>query len=880
MEPPVDEQGDEIATVMVSEAPIEQRGDVALVPGMQLGRYVVLEYIGRGANGEVYSAFDPELDRRVAIKLLRRQSVRGGRALVREARAMAKLTHPNVVAVHDVGTVVLPDHELPRVFIAMEYVPGGTLREWWRLEPRSWAEHLAMFIQAGRGLAAAHAQGLVHRDFKPDNVLVGEDGRLRVTDFGLARSAHELCVAADAGSTTREEIGDVTEPEGKVVLPPSRWRGTPAYMAPEQFQGGTVDPLTDQFGYCVCFFEALYGARPFPGVTAMEIAEHVCAGEMIAPLEDVEVPRRIVEVVLRGLSTERERRFPDMYALLEALDPPPRRKWPWAALAGGLIVGALALAFTYEAPKPDPCADAGEEIAQMWSAQRRGEVEEAILATEAPGAADTAARVLQTFDVYAGDWQQARQRSCRAQGTEGEARELHERRTRCLDLRFDAFAARLDALRELDSEQVGQLVATASTMPKIEECSDLDYLAMVVLPGADIETDVRSFERRLERIEALRVLGAYGRAQSLLDPVVAPISALDHPPLSAKLELLQGQLAAQQHHDERAELHLRQAYFAALAAGEELDAVSAAAMLTQILGADLGRFDEARDWAEHGLAVATRIGQPEAIAELVSSEGIAEYRSGRLELALERLTRAHALYIEAYDSEDIHVGKAATNVAAILLALHRYEESLPYHREATLIIEAKLGPMHVDNITTHLNYALTLMNLEREAEARRELELAWEILEVRAQEGDAFVRALIHNAMGDLDGRAGEWQRAAEHYGAMLEIMRGLFGEQNSYVANAQTAHAGALIRLGRHAEALPELEQAVAQLEQAEVPVEELAYARAELGIALSLEGRELERARVLVRRALATFAEAKLTMPKSTERWLTEHPELLADG
>jgi predicted Ser/Thr protein kinase len=243
--------------------------------GAEVGRYVVIGQLGAGGVGVVYAAYDPALDRRVALKLVREESSRGsdtsdGRArLLREAQALARLSHPNVVAVYDAGTLD------ERVWLAMEHVEGATLRAWAQTE-RPWPELLQAMIAAGRGLAAAHAAGLVHRDVKPDNIMVGADGRVRVMDFGLARAAGARVVAAPDSGGPGERLSLSVTRTGAML-------GTPAYMAPEQWVGKEADARTDQFAYCVTLWEALFGERPFMGDTLVELAPRVLRGEVRAP---------------------------------------------------------------------------------------------------------------------------------------------------------------------------------------------------------------------------------------------------------------------------------------------------------------------------------------------------------------------------------------------------------------------------------------------------------------------------------------------------------------------------------------------------------------------------------------------------------------------
>jgi eukaryotic-like serine/threonine-protein kinase len=301
--------------------------------GDTVGRYVVLARQGAGGMGVVWSAYDPQLDRKVALKLLRAgsgvESSEGRARLVREAQAIAQLAHPNVVAVYDVGTA-----ESGEVYIAMEFVEGETLTAWLARWERPWRDVRDVFVQAGRGLAAAHAVGLLHRDFKPDNVLVGTEGRVRVTDFGLARSL--ITAGGDdeaAGPVALASLRMTLTATGTIL-------GTPRYMAPEQLRGAGTDARSDQFSFCVAMYEALYGRHPLPGDTALAMAED--GARALAP-PDGPVPAFIGRALTRGLDPEPSRRFPSMQTLLHVLTPRPvrtRERWLAAGLGGLLLVGA------------------------------------------------------------------------------------------------------------------------------------------------------------------------------------------------------------------------------------------------------------------------------------------------------------------------------------------------------------------------------------------------------------------------------------------------------------------------------------------------------------------------------------------------------------
>jgi tRNA A-37 threonylcarbamoyl transferase component Bud32 len=339
-----------------------------------VGKYRLDHLIGAGGMGLVWAAFDPDLERPVALKLLRVESAEQTMRtrLLREARAMAKLRHPNVVTVFEVGT------DKGRDYIAMELVEGGTLDEWLQTKPAR-TQIIAALVAAGRGLAAAHAAGVVHRDFKPHNVLRGKDEHIYVTDFGLARGQIEegpeivtmaLPVTESTSRRLRDEILDSPLTQTGVLI------GTPAYMAPEQFTGGVPDPKSDQFAFCVTAWQALTGERPFRGksVAELEAAVKTGAGKLVA---DLTPPMRAV--LERGLDPEPGRRWPSMEALLEALvaaDKPAKRRWVLPMLAGLAVAAAgttVALVVASGDDDDELCEPAEHAFANAWGPERRAQ---------------------------------------------------------------------------------------------------------------------------------------------------------------------------------------------------------------------------------------------------------------------------------------------------------------------------------------------------------------------------------------------------------------------------------------------------------------------------------------------------------------------------
>ncbi|MBX7083854.1 MAG: serine/threonine protein kinase, partial [Nannocystaceae bacterium] len=321
-----DDRGGDLAEHLAHSA-VRARLFGVHAPSPTVGRYELQRELGAGGGGMVFAARDPQLDRTVAIKLLHAGRGEGESAsarqarMVREAQALARLAHPNVVAIFDVGTYEAPaDWPLRKlvpdrgVFLAMELIDGVDLRAW-SSTPRSVSAILAVFLAAGRGLQAAHQAGLVHRDFKPSNVLVaGEDppSRVCVVDFGLARS---VGAAPPSGAAV---LGDGSL-DGRTLTESGWVMGTPVYMAPEQHEGHAADARSDQFAFCVALYEALFGVRPFRGRTVAELRASKRAGRITAATAAAPVPAAVADALRRGLATDPAARWPDMAPLLAVL---------------------------------------------------------------------------------------------------------------------------------------------------------------------------------------------------------------------------------------------------------------------------------------------------------------------------------------------------------------------------------------------------------------------------------------------------------------------------------------------------------------------------------------------------------------------------------
>jgi hypothetical protein len=509
----------------------------AIARGSTIGRYVVLEPIGAGASGVVYRALDPELGRGVALKVLRPRGPEPVRAAIRarlqrEAQALAKVSDPHVVAVFDVGV----EREL--TWLAMELVRGRNLRAHLATRARSPAEVVALFADAGRGLVAAHRVGLVHRDFKPENVLVADDGRVCVSDFGLARP-DPTTGDADAGASA--VLAMTVTREGDLV-------GTPAYMAPEQHAGMVADPRADQFAFCVALVEALVGERPFSGADVASLAAAKRDASRAAAAVDriVRVPTRLRAALRRGLDPDPAQRFRSMQELVDQLDR--ARAGATRLRAAAAIVGTTAVAALLGGllGRDDAMPCAAEDVGETsWSATRREDV-----ATAIAGFAGATALV-DRLDELAAATADADRRICEATWVAGEqSPALFEHRRACVQRRraqLDVVAAMLVA---------GEPAALAHADALVDGLVDASACIGATPSGAAAD-DPASRERGLtlarvlDEAAAQGRVGQWARAAERLAAIEAEVRAVEDPALLAELLRLRAQAGGRERTDDR-----------------------------------------------------------------------------------------------------------------------------------------------------------------------------------------------------------------------------------------------------------------------------------------------------------------------------------------
>ena len=793
-----------------------------------LGRYSLLRKLGEGGMGVVYSAYDEELDRRVAIKLLRVQSGSDSSAasrMLREAQLMAKLSHPNVVQVYDVGVVAR------RVFLAMEFVQGATLREWLhgtpaapRPAPRPWPEVLAIYVQAGQGLAAAHAAGLVHRDFKPDNVLVGTDGRARVLDFGLARSddhADDLVVATEPNDdpsleTTRSRLSRRSSDQPLTVA--GTLIGTPAYMSPEQHLRITTGPRSDQFSFCVSLYEGVYGERPFADHSANELRGAVLTGRLREPPPGRKVPAWLRRVLLRGLKVVPEHRFPDMHALLAALSADPgraRRRW----LAGlGVIAIAVAVGVTFAQRRSSEaavCRTTERLLVGVWDETRAAAVQSALTSTGLAYARDTWSRVEEQLDLYATTWQAMHLEVC-------EATNLHHTQSPALmDLRMACLAESLaelrtvvDVLASTDAQVAERAVQVATAMRPLARCADAATLTAghAALSPATAAA-VRDLDTALVQVRAEWDAGRYARGLQLAREAVVAAERSGHDPARAlalyhrgKLEEGAGDFASAEHSYEAA-------YWLAEAAGDDRLRVEAATGLVELVGERLGRDHDGVQWAQHAEALVHRLGDPpELEAPLRAKLGVIHTRYGRYDAALVALERAIAL-------DTLGGPMLSTYYRQLGNAQYRrghYPDAQLAYSRAIELGEAALGPVHPDLGRTISNLGEVHRIQGHDDEAERSFRRSIAIWEQAFGPGHSLL-APPYNGLGTLALLRGDATAAAAHFERVRSLLVRSYGPDHPDVGAVTSNLAevylvqGSLDESRRHSErALEILEKAL----------------------------------------------------------------------
>ncbi len=824
-----------VDTVFAGPVDLLDDADAYEVPPA-IGKYDVVGLLGRGGMGSVYRAFDPDLEREVAVKVLKDAVLRKAdpserASLLREAKALARLNHPNVVAVYEVG------EDRGGFFIAMERVDGADLRSWLE-ETRARPEILARFVEAGRGLHAAHRAGLVHRDFKPGNVLVSDQGA-KVTDFGLARATgpDPSMLSSSSGSGSVESL----DTRGGTVM------GTPAYMSPEQHRGELLDAASDQYSFCMSLYEALAGERPFSGQRGRTLLRSKLKAPPPLP-PDAGVPEHVARAILRGLSAHPADRFEDMGALLRELerDPAAVRRRIVAGLglaaAGGAAVWVSGRFVDDDAPcQLDPGTFAG-----VWDTDTKAAVEAAFEATEQVYAPRTYRRVQQRLDAYAEQWGLDWAAACRATAVDrAQSQRVLDMRVACLEERRASMRALTTALSEMSPEVLDRVDTMARSLPPLPVCSDLERLeAQVPDPSAAIAGAVAEMRSEIATVRVMQAAGQADVADTELTRLSAAVRALDYPPLTAEVLLLHGQVLDRLARHEEAQALLEEATWLAYGVDHfRVVAYAAMALVWNVSDAQ-SRGEDGKVWLALADASAKRLaGDVHLEAEIANTRGvllqdlgdragarkafdavleilagaegpdqlnragamvnlaILESEDGNFEAALALQKKALALR-ETYEGR-AHPRTATllNNMSTVLLALERADEAKAANAEALAQLRARYGDEHPLVGTVLVQTAALAFERDEKAEAAEHLREAARVFEATRGRMHRDL-SIIYNNAGQVELELGNAEEAVKLLARALEIVEANYDASNPRLKEAKHQLARALRKAGREDEA------------------------------------------------------------------------------
>jgi len=843
---------------------------------LRIGRFTLEEQLGSGGMGTVWRAHDERLGRLVALKFLREteQGEIGEARLFREAQGLAKIAHPNVVPVYDVG------RHAGRVWIAMEYVPGRTLRSWVEREQPPVRAIIEAWVAAGRGLAAVHAAGLVHRDVKPENAMLGDDGRIRLIDFGLVRAVDHM---GDSLALTRPDSSDAHETTGgsdsqrevpTTITTHGAVIGTPAYMAPEQLKGHAATPRSDQFGFCVGLVEALTGARPYRAST---VGAQLLEIEQGRPQLPEAVDRRVRRALARGLAPDPEARWPSLDALLDELERTlglrrRRRILAGAALGLACLVGGLGLGLDrppgLDAAGP-ACALTTAPLARDWNEDLGDELRASFEATELPYASASASLAISSLDRWRDAWIDQRDDICDARQLSGlQSPALLDRRGACLTRARTEFAAAIELLRDAEPEIVARVPALLAALPELHDCSAEALSAADAGPALPTQPTLARGRLLVAagQFDAVRavVADAELEAASADDPLIelgarellAHIDVANGPTTRglASLREIADDAARAGAHNYAASVRARLAVLAQGAWSQpELERwalADAELALASVASADdprhllVARARGLRALARADYEAAQRL-LGEALAAVEAAPRSNELHALRLRMDLANVARKRgqldgarsiyadlsAVYTERLGPRHPELGHIAYNHGVLEIDAGQFERGVELLARAREIFAATEGSDTLMGLRAELGLVRVAISRGRHAEARRSLDALLPRLEARAGP-DHIDTAHAYNARGILAYFAGDYSRSLDAYAHARDGFVAALGPDHDQVGLVHANIGESLVALDRHAEALVAFDRGLDILER------RLGPAHAYLGPALKGRG------------------------------------------
>jgi serine/threonine-protein kinase len=874
-------------------------------PIVDFGRYVVIETIGKGGMGTVRRAYDPKLCREVALKVLR-QDRRGGdgtQRLVREAQAMAQLSHPNVVAVYDVEEVG------GSVLIAMEYVPGSSLAAWLKAE-REPRDILEAFLAAGRGLAAAHHAGLVHRDFKPANVLVGEAAEIKVTDFGIAKVSD-----GSGGSSASRSSGEFALSaswDGEDLTHDNTLLGTPRYMPPEQLLGEDATEASDQYAFCVSLWEALTGERAYPRGSIRAVAEAKLAGAPALPAARP-VPRQVLEAIQRGMEPRPHARWEHMDVLLAALDPSLEPRGSRALVAGGLVsVGGALAAYMMLQGADDPCGAGPERLDSAWGEERRSALEGALVSA-APFARESWPRVEHSLNTYADDWLEQYRDTCEATHVRHEQSAFTlDLRMTCLERRRRGLEAAVNVLLDADTDVARRAQDVASALPPVSTCGDIERLAATAPPPDDPadRVEIEAIEGELTGIDSLIQVRRTEAALEALDALVERVEAVGYVPLRVGVKRRHGSLLARTGDIEAGIDELEEALALALQSELWREASTVARTIARRRIGSAPLLGEAEIYANLAVSLAeSEVGLPEDRWHALRTLASVQQAQSHNDEALEQYERTRKLAKRTFGEYSPQYAEASRALAQLHARLGHYDRAEPLLAHALSVTEENRGSSHPDvadvlstfailygrqgeyeeaaillertvriyndaagpdspfTARARINYGVALKGLERYDEARTQLELAKGVFET-IHGKDHHRVADVLQSLGMLAALEKDYETAVRHLERSTEIYERTFGLMHLDVALFHQELGTVYRKMGRIEDAREQLETSMSIRSELGGPPHvhgDGALSLAEVLIELRVEPK---RVRDLLRVAIEKFEQSKVDRAEKLEQ------------
>jgi len=812
-----------------------------LPKGTLLGRYVLMEPVGLGGMSIVYAAFDPELERKIAVKLMhpashpQREQGRQAR-LLREAKVIAKLTHPHIVTVHDLGMYE------GQLFIAMEYIKGQTLRQWLHEAPRSLEETLYRFLQAGEGLSHAHQMGLLHRDFKPDNVMLATEGSLRVMDFGLSRRLANPTTSPENKEDQKQiphslvddepsEQESEEQAESPALTQAGAILGTPAYMPPEQLYGQPLDARADIFAYCVALYEALYGERPFSGKTLLERIQCIKQSRLFRLSGDNSVPLWLQKVLKKGLSFALEQRYPSMESLLSELrdglatDSLPKKpsEKSGAFLWIGLFLGASLVfggwwqntsrktkshgtkktfqrsVLTKRSPEQNqrisPCSGAKEKLAGVWDAKVQHKIQTALNRTGMSSKTSYWKRLRGVLDQYTKTWQATYAQACRATHV------LKEQSAHLMDLRMTCLNERLEELRaftqQLTTANRASLyngVQGAYQLRTLDTCSNAKSLLARVKPPKDNRTKKRvlHIRRLLAKVQALSWAGRYQESLKTLQRAKRMLKGIRYRPIEAEVHYFLGVLSFRKGSVKEALNYLQQAIWSAQAGGTQRLEVLTWGRMAKYTG-KMSNHRLAEYYRKHMKATLERLGRDDALErELLHNYGLSAFLEGKYYSALQFFFRGTSIQSAkrriSRPNDQVAQARFYHNIGLCYQALDHLDSAQKMFQRSLELQKELFGKEHPSLANTYGAMASILLEQKKHKQARVLLKKASLLKQKWGKRHYGLAHIFSDLAIWAMQTR--DWKQAAIWNQRSLTLLQQGLSKQHPYVAIVNTHQA------------------------------------------------------------------------------------------